>query len=76
MVRVSVIATQSPLPSGSFVFNVKVTSPTHASVSPFATTKGIEVVLLSLNDFREKIRTGKMTDTETAYLGLDYLKLL
>lgn len=36
----------------------------------------IEVVLLSLEDFRKQLRTGDMTDTETAYLGLDYLNLL
>ncbi len=36
----------------------------------------IEVVLLSLEDFRKQLHTGNMTDTETAYLGLDYLNLL
>jgi ADP-ribose pyrophosphatase len=36
----------------------------------------VEVVLLSLEDFRKHLHTGNMTDTETAYLGLDYLNLL
>lgn len=36
----------------------------------------VEVVLLSLEDFRRHIRSGHMTDVEIAYLGLDYLGLL
>lgn len=36
----------------------------------------LEVVLMSLDEFRSHIRTGQMTDTEGAYLCLDYLKLL
>jgi len=35
-----------------------------------------EIVLLSLDDFRELLRSGKMTDVEVGYLGLDYLGLL
>ncbi|MFA5961106.1 MAG: NUDIX hydrolase [Parcubacteria group bacterium] len=35
-----------------------------------------EIVLLSLDDFRQLLRSGKMTDVEVGYLGLDYLKLL
>lgn len=35
-----------------------------------------EVVLFSLFEFRELLRSGKMTDVEVGYLGLDYLKLL
>jgi len=36
----------------------------------------LEVVLLSLEDFRAHIRTGQMTDVEGAYLCLDHLGLL
>ena len=36
----------------------------------------VEVVLMSLEQFREHIRTGQMTDIEGAYLCLDYLGLL
>lgn len=36
----------------------------------------IEVVLVPLTDFRKKLQTGRMTDTEVAYLGLDYLGML
>lgn len=36
----------------------------------------IEVVLLTLPEFRQLLRSGKMTDLEVGYLGLDYLKLL
>lgn len=35
-----------------------------------------ETVLLSLDEFRNLLRSGKMTDVEVGYLGLDYLKLL
>jgi ADP-ribose pyrophosphatase len=36
----------------------------------------IEVVLMSLEDFRKHIRTGQLTDVEGAYLCLDFLNLL
>ena len=36
----------------------------------------IEVVLMPLNKFRDLLRSGKMTDVEIGYLGLDYLNLL
>ncbi len=36
----------------------------------------IEVVLMPLNEFRDYIKSGKLTHTESAYLGLDYLGLL
>lgn len=35
-----------------------------------------EVVEMSLNDFREHLRSGELTDVESGYLGLDFLKLL
>lgn len=35
-----------------------------------------KVVLLPLPEFRELLRSGKMTDVEVGYLGLDYLNLL
>lgn len=36
----------------------------------------IEVILLSVSEFRDHIRTGQATDIEGAYLCLDYLNLL
>jgi len=39
-------------------------------------TEMTEVVLLPLDEFRELLRSGKMTDVEVGYLGLDYLGLL
>jgi ADP-ribose pyrophosphatase len=36
----------------------------------------IETVLLSPSEFRDLLRSGKMTDVEVGYLGLDFLKLL
>lgn len=39
-------------------------------------TEITEVVLLTLPEFRELLRSGKMTDVEVGYLGLDYLGLL
>lgn len=39
-------------------------------------TEPIEVKLLSIDEFRELLKSGKMTDVEVGYLGLDYLKFL
>lgn len=36
----------------------------------------LEAALVSLDEFREHIRTGQMTDVEISYLCLDYLGLL
>lgn len=35
-----------------------------------------ETVLLTLSEFRELLKSGKMTDIEVGYIGLDYLGLL
>lgn len=39
-------------------------------------TEQTEVVLMSLSEFREHLRSGKLTDIEVGYLGLDFLQLL
>ncbi|MFA5986446.1 MAG: NUDIX hydrolase [Parcubacteria group bacterium] len=39
-------------------------------------TEFMEVILSSLEDFKIMLRTGKNTDIEIGFLGLDYLKLL
>jgi len=36
----------------------------------------VELEILSLDDFRKLLRSGKMTDVEVGYLGLDFLNLL
>jgi ADP-ribose pyrophosphatase len=36
----------------------------------------VEVVLLSLKEFRELLRSGDMTDIQSGYMGLDFLGLL
>lgn len=36
----------------------------------------IEVVLMPLNEFRDYIKSGKLTHIESAYMGLDYLGIL
>jgi ADP-ribose pyrophosphatase len=36
----------------------------------------IEVIEMSLPEFRTHLRSGELTDIATAYLGLDYLRLL
>jgi ADP-ribose pyrophosphatase len=36
----------------------------------------IEVVLMSMDELRGHVRTGKLTSPESVYLGLDYLGLL
>jgi ADP-ribose pyrophosphatase len=35
-----------------------------------------EVILMSLPEFRELLKSGKNTDVEVGYIGLDYLNLL
>lgn len=39
-------------------------------------TEFIEVVEMPLEDFRNHLRTGQLTDIESGYLGLDFLDLL
>ncbi|HET8709278.1 MAG TPA: NUDIX hydrolase [Candidatus Saccharimonadales bacterium] len=39
-------------------------------------TEQTEVVLVPIEDFRKRLRAGRMTDVEVGYLGLDYLGLL
>jgi ADP-ribose pyrophosphatase len=36
-------------------------------------TEQTELVLMSLDEFRQQLRSGQMTDVEVAYLALDYL---
>lgn len=48
----------------------KVAEPQNSSVEI------CEVVLLSLEEFREHLRSGKLTDTGVGYIGLDHLNLL
>lgn len=38
--------------------------------------ESIEVVLMSLDDFRAHLRSGELTDVATGYLGLEFLGLL
>jgi ADP-ribose pyrophosphatase len=40
------------------------------------TCEVIEVVELPLDEFKEHVRGGQMTDAETAYRGLDFLRVL
>jgi len=39
-------------------------------------TEFIEVVTMPLKEFRKHLQTGRLTDIEVAYLGLDFLNLL
>jgi len=36
----------------------------------------VEIKLISIDDFRETLKSGRMTDVEVGYLCLDYLNLL
>ncbi len=38
--------------------------------------ESLEVVLMSLDNFRDHLRSGKLSDVEIGYLGLDFLGLL
>jgi ADP-ribose pyrophosphatase len=48
----------------------KIQDPKHDPLEP------IEVVEMSLEDFKQHLRSGEMTDVATGYLGLESLKLL
>jgi len=48
----------------------KIQEPQHEA------TEFIELVEITLDEFRDLLRSGRMTDIEVGYLGLDYLKLL
>ncbi|MBF0299713.1 MAG: NUDIX hydrolase [Oligoflexia bacterium] len=39
-------------------------------------TEFVDVIEVTLEDFRKHLRTGELTDVECGYLGLDYLGLL
>ena len=39
-------------------------------------TEFIEVVELPLDELRQRLRTGELWNTDTIYMGLDYLNLL
>lgn len=36
----------------------------------------MEIVEISLNEFKKHLRSGQLTDVEAGFMGLDYLKLL
>lgn len=36
----------------------------------------IDIILVTLDEFKKILQSGQMTDVEVGYLGLDYLKLL
>jgi len=55
---------------------VVVTNCENVSEQKLDVTEFAEVVLVSLNDFRELLKSGKMTDVEIGYIGLDHLGLL
>lgn len=49
----------------------------HKVAEPLVTeTETTEVVLQSIDEFRDHLRTGQLSDTAAGYLALDYLKLL
>jgi ADP-ribose pyrophosphatase len=48
----------------------------HVGRTEDTSTEQTEAVLMSLGEFREHLRKGRMTDVEAGYLALDYLGLL
>lgn len=42
----------------------------------FDESEFIEIVKMSLSDFRKHLRSGELTDIESGYMGLDFLNLL
>jgi ADP-ribose pyrophosphatase len=66
---------------GSIVADAYSTSRTHLCVGDDArqlqrSAEGLEVALLSVSEFREHLRTGRLTDVGPGYLALDALDLL
>ena len=58
---------------------VKVTEPQHTMATGddgMVLFEHAEIVLLSVEGFRKKLRSGRMTDVEVGYIGLDHLNLL
>jgi ADP-ribose pyrophosphatase len=53
-----------------------VTNCTKVAEQQLDDTEFVEVVLMPLMDFRTHLRSGKLTDVEVGYLGLDVLGLL
>lgn len=49
---------------------IKVSEPKHEE------DEDCEIIEMSLSDFRKHLRSGQLTDVESGYLSLDYLKLL
>ena len=52
------------------------TSCTRRGEQKLDANEHIEVVLVSLDEFKKIIRSGQMTDVEVGFLGLNYLDLL
>jgi len=56
----------------------KITEPQNTNVTEkdMVLFEHAEVVLLSIEGFRKRLRKGRMTDVEVGYMGLDHLGLL
>lgn len=76
--KVEFVTEVIPSAYATYVKNFFVATECEKVSEPKAEDNGeeLEVVLMSLDEFRDHIRTGQMTDIEGAYLCLDYLKLL
>ncbi|MFZ2300137.1 MAG: NUDIX hydrolase [Candidatus Moraniibacteriota bacterium] len=76
--RVQFVTDTLPSAYSTYIKNALVATDCEKVGEPQLEDNGesIEVVLMSLDEFRKHIRTGQMTDVEISYLCLDYLGLL
>jgi len=57
-------------------YNFTATNCQQVSVQQLEQNEFIDVLEMPLEEFRQHLRCGQLTDIETGYLGLDYLGLL
>lgn len=76
--RIQFVTSVLPNAYATYQKNVFVATDCEKVAEPKLEDNGeeLEVVLMSIEDFRRHIRTGQMTDVEISYLSLDHLGLL
>ena len=76
--KVQFVTSILPSAYSTYVKNALVATECEKIGEPVLEDNGekVETVLMSLDEFRQHIRTGQMTDVEISYLCLDHLGLL
>lgn len=76
--KMEFVTTVLPTAYATYVKNALVATECEKVAEPKPEDNGeeIEVVLMPLDEFRDHLRSGRLTDVEIGYLGLDYLGLI